>query len=1592
MKQNYVFTGTIKFLFSCAVMLALSVFPVFSQLYWEDVSVLTKTDSRFPRVVSNGKSSYIIWQEIDSGASEIWLSCRTQDEDGSWRENKRFAGPLAYSGEVPDIYSVAVSESGTLSVVTLSGTNTISLFTSTDEAGSFIRTDFSEEKRSFIAPRIYCSRKGKFYLFALQSRPESEGVITINRFYVYFAVSHDGLKWSDFSEFAPAAALRNPVAPVFCSSPSGDFTVFQAQHQSGRRFSYQIYFSVSENNGGSWSSPVLLTDFGASADFFEYDNQRPFAASFNGKTYVAWERRSVFSDEDSIWLMQIDKNGLIKGSQEPVSEGGNSKAAVLFQYQDKLSAVWFDGRTGTDTVYMAQKDGLLWDEKQLSSGRRSSSFAYPVFIRPLKNGGENLLSFIWQESPSSASGIPRICWLAPDKSASPPVINALNYKSGGRTRDESVSYRIVLPQDSSGITGFTYSWSQDAQTEPSENILDIKFPSETRLNLKADVEGQWYLKARTLDEAGNWSKSASSEFYLDLTPPNIPSVIIKTGQDAAGFLDSNTFTMTIEASDEDDDIAGYVYSWERIADIPRTFSSTPLHPLNKSEEALKKFTDRLLSQNKNAITRRRRLGGLTGASSIYKRNLPNALYVLSVSAVDKAGNIGEQAHIPVLLNKYISHTYITEVRKNESVFGDLSFTIFGSDFTYDGTVTQIFIDKDGKAPYDLTLEPGDFRIVSNNEIGGINIGSDIETGSYYVGVYHSGRGSFMTASPALTKETNGTVKIESGFEYSPSWQVFQRDGKYKIQTGLVLFIAAILILTVVTMVFAVSFIRTALEIYNVKHIVYQLEKGELMDSYAENIAGSGGLKSFSGKGSLKYQMIGFTVSLIILVTLLVTAFLSFRMLSEQRTNMLQGLENRADVLLSSISAGVKTYLPEQNVLELSELPPQSASIPEVDFVSIAGYPHSENTGADKNSILYVWASNDPSINNKIDTDSLIPGFSKFNTEKSVEIESRCIALNDDVRNKISYFDDRLGRLDNEYSSMRLKSTNSARLAEIRKESGEVRSAITQKLNDISVESESSIPDFHAYLTDSSINVHLRLLLNFLPMFRHKFGSESKFLIYRPVVFRSANSSNFVHGIVFLQIDISSFAQQLVDMQKAIMVTAGIISLAAIAFGVLGAVILANVIVSPIKKLEAFVGKITSEKHKEKLAGEDKNIQIKRNDEIGSLGLSMNRLKEELARAAREENLQNDGKSVQKAFLPLLKLAEGGQQTIASFDDGKLNCFGYYEGASAVSGDYFDYKKLDERWYVLIKCDASGHGVPAGLIMTVVATLFRRYFEQWSFAKEGTRLNVLVTQINDLIESIGLKGKFATIIVCLLDSSNGDLYMCNAGDNIVHIYDSVEKRIKILKLFETPAAGPLPSFMVDMRGGFKVEKTNLKKGDVLLLYTDGIEESTRFFRDGAYRVIQCAERGLKEGDEHGNHLVGAQNEQLEADRVQEILESVFNRRKFSLQKYHNPVPTENLEFDFSTCEGTIEEAIIALVSVEKVFRMYKSPAAQSSDTVRVDRRIDAFLKDHFNLYAYYCRYDEEAASESSADKNYVFYTNLMEDDQADDLTLLAIRRV
>ena len=286
---------------------------------------------------------------------------------------------------------------------------------------------------------------------------------------------------------------------------------------------------------------------------------------------------------------------------------------------------------------------------------------------------------------------------------------------------------------------------------------------------------------------------------------------------------------------------------------------------------------------------------------------------------------------------------------------------------------------------------------------------------------------------------------------------------------------------------------------------------------------------------------------------------------------------------------------------------------------------------------------------------------------------------------------------------------------------------------------------------------------------------------------------------------------------------GVIALIAVFGGGIGAYFFASILVKPIKKLESHVNLVGRTKNKLDLRGKD--VKIKSKDEIGHLGDSLNNMVHDMIAVAEEESLALDGKAVQKAFLPLVDAGFNNKKTYAEYKDKDVECFGYYEGESGVSGDYFDYKRLDNQWFVAIKCDASGHGIPAAIIMTVVATIFRRYFNNWTYQKNGINFNKLVEQINDFIESLGLKGKFATLIICLLNMKTGELYMCNAGDNLVHIYDGNQRKMKTITLASAPTAGIFSSDLVNMKGGFIIEKTQLNKGDVLYLYTDGIEEST-----------------------------------------------------------------------------------------------------------------------------------------------------------------------
>jgi len=1529
-----------------------------ADFYWENPKVITDTDSRFPLTLTNGEETYVFWQEVDSAARTISLSCRKYDSLNNYSEKRQFAGPFSYSGdEIPDIYTAAILKKGSIAIAVMTGLSNISVFVSEDKCQSFSESRIVSPTSITVAPRIYRTSSDSFRLFT--------SVGEENSFTIYTAESSDGKRWQRLSPFQPAAAYRNPFIPVLVPTAYGDTVVFQAQYTSAEtgRLSYQLYLTIDASRG--WSQPVLVTGRNSLAqrgrnEFHEYQNQRPYLYEYGGEVYLAWERTDTLNS--SIWIQKISNEGTVAGSAEAVSSAGSANRPVLFEFMDSLYLTWFDTRRGRESVYMAKKNGSYWDETSLVENKNANLFSYPLVTR--ENDGTKVLSFIWQQiSPNSKNSI---AVLSPDKSVLPPAMIPLSFKNGKSSRAQNVQIQINFPSDSSNISGYSYTWGKDNNKEPPKQIEH--FTKENKLKLKATEDGIYNLSVRVADYAGNWSEPAVISYHLDLTPPSSPALAFDNLDDY-GFLDSNNYSLKWKAS-ESSDAVSYRYRIDWLGSVPKNVTVSKKHPMRLSPEKVNEITEALREKYDSSLERFRNSERMTGSSvNTTKRlntnryyNRPNGVYALSVSAVDEVGNVSQPSVGIFILNKFQPSTYITSVSQTKNDIGESFLTISGGGFTYDGSIKEIYIDSDGASPYDLILSAKDdqFRVQSDTKITGVGIGNELDEGSYKIGLLHTDRGLYFTGK-ILNISQNGTLKIEAEYIRQSSLSSEFQKYKYKIAISLIIIFIVIMLAALTILFIVINIHQNIYEKKLTKSEVKSLFTGAAMPLKDFR-------KNFNRLPSLKKKLITFAFSLVIAVVIAVTLENGYKVIRLQEQTMAAGLQNRTEVLLESLHSGVKNFFPANNLLELSALPGQKDAMSEVKYVTIIGQKL-DSTSAEK--LNYIWATNDPSINDKTNNYTLIYGESELTEQVILELIEKLSKLDLEIAKDVEEISDKIDELSRQaealYASGLEDDTQEAeRLSDV---IVELRNQLDSRLAEYSKAAAGSYPAFDSNNLDRSV---------------------TDYIFYRPVLYRKGTSGNYIHSVIYLELSTQSLIDSLNAEIKKIVLFSLIIAAAAVAFGIAGAYIFASLIVRPIKKLEKHVIMIGQTKNKINLKGKD--VDIKSRDEVGRLGDAVNNMTHELVANAEEEALAMDGKAVQKAFLPLEALGANNKNTYAEYKDKELECFGYYEGESGVSGDYFDYRRLDDTWFCIIKCDVSGHGIPAAIIMTVVATIFRRYFEKWSYAKNGTHLNKLVEQINDFIEGLGLRGKFATLIICLLNVKTGELYMCNAGDNLVHIYDSASRKMKLLTLASAPTAGVFTSDLVAMRGGFVVEKTVLNRGDVLFLYTDGIEESTRRIREADYTVrqneVEVKKMNPKTHVEEVEIKLEDAKEEFGTERINMAIEAVYNRKKFLLSKLDNPAAGEKLEFDFTKCEGTVQESILALASLEKVFRLYKSPAVQETDYIKIDKKIDEFLLKYFNMYDYYAAHK----SDNADGVNYVDYDQMLEDEQSDDLTLLAIKRL
>lgn len=156
-------------------------------------------------------------------------------------------------------------------------------------------------------------------------------------------------------------------------------------------------------------------------------------------------------------------------------------------------------------------------------------------------------------------------------------------------------------------------------------------------------------------------------------------------------------------------------------------------------------------------------------------------------------------------------------------------------------------------------------------------------------------------------------------------------------------------------------------------------------------------------------------------------------------------------------------------------------------------------------------------------------------------------------------------------------------------------------------------------------------------------------------------------------------------------------------------------------------------------------------------------------------------------------------------------------AKEVGGDFFDVIPLEMipmgsgRMGILI-ADVSGKGIPAALFMAL-SRIVVRVNATW----HAERPALAIHDANNLIAADSKAGMFVTLFYGILDNKLRTLTYVNAGHNPPIVYHAADESFHILE-----ATGIAMGAMED--SDYDAKTRQLEKGDIVVLYTDGITEA------------------------------------------------------------------------------------------------------------------------------------------------------------------------
>lgn len=278
------------------------------------------------------------------------------------------------------------------------------------------------------------------------------------------------------------------------------------------------------------------------------------------------------------------------------------------------------------------------------------------------------------------------------------------------------------------------------------------------------------------------------------------------------------------------------------------------------------------------------------------------------------------------------------------------------------------------------------------------------------------------------------------------------------------------------------------------------------------------------------------------------------------------------------------------------------------------------------------------------------------------------------------------------------------------------------------------------------------------------------------------------------------------------------------------------VVVPIQKLDAAANDFVKKSHEglQPSELEFKDPEIRSGDEIQTLADSLITLSDDLksymntllSETKEKERIASElsiATHIQASMLPCIFPPF---PNVSEFD-----IYASMSPAKEVGGDFYDFFMIDENHLAVVMADVSGKGVPAALFMVIGKTLIKDY------SGFGGSLGEVFTKVNDLLCESNKEELFITAFEGVLDLRTGELEFVNAGHEKPIVYHKDED---IWEVYPTRAGFVLAGLEgIQYRSG----TMNLKKGDRLFLYTDGIPEAVNPLNEqyGMDRLVQVLQR-------------------------------------------------------------------------------------------------------------------------------------------------------